>query len=89
MVLGTLRKQIVAPGSAEAQHYQPHVGLPLVGRFKARSQEQLDIMIPVAYRTASGLEPGLWAERLVEVLEKFGITIGWAFQTFNGDQMRM
>lgn len=89
VVLGDLRKQIVAPGSALAQRYPPHVGLPLAGRFKARSQEQRTIMIPIAYHTASGLSPGLWAERLVEVLQKFGITTGWAFQTTDGEQMRM
>ena len=89
VVLGDLRKQIVAPGSAGARHYPPHVGLPLAGRFKARSQEQRAIMIPIAYRTASGLQPGLWAERLVGVLEKFGITTGWVFQTADGEQMRM
>ena len=89
VVLGDLRRQIVAPGSPLARRHPPLVGLPLTGRFKARSQEQQTIMIPIAYRTASGLEPGLWAGRLVEVLEHFGITSGWAFQTPDGEQMRM
>ena len=89
VVLGDLRRQIASPGSPLAQRHAPHVGLPLAGRFKARSQEQRTILIPIAYETASGLQPGLWAERLVNVLEHFGITTGWVFQTSDGDQMRM
>ena len=89
VVLGDLRRQIASPGSPLAQRHTPHVGLPLAGRFKARSLEQRTILIPIAYETASGLQPGLWAERLVNVLEHFGITTGWAFQTSDGDQMRM
>ena len=89
MILSELRQQIAAPGSPLALRYKPHVGLPLAGRFKARSQEQRKIMIPIAYETASGLQPGVWAERLVDCLDRFGITTGWAFQTNDGDQMRM
>ncbi|MGB8702432.1 MAG: hypothetical protein WCD18_23695, partial [Thermosynechococcaceae cyanobacterium] len=89
VVLGDLRKQIASPGSPLAQRYKPHVGLPLTGQFKARSQEQRTIMIPIAYETASGLKPGIWAERLVDTLAHFGITTGWAFQTSDGDQMHM
>jgi hypothetical protein len=87
VVLGDLRRQIAAPGSPLAQRHAAHIGLPLTGRFKARSQEQRTIMIPIAYETASGLKPGLWAERLVDVLERSGITTGWAFQTSEGEQM--
>jgi hypothetical protein len=89
VVLDDLRRQIAAPGSILAQRCAAHVGLPLMGRFKARSQEQRTIMIPIAYETASGLQPGLWAERLVSTLDQCGITTGWAFQTPDGDQMRM
>ena len=89
VVLSDLRRQIASPGSPLAQRHTPHVGLPLAGRFKARSQEQRTIMIPIAYKTASGLEPGLWAERLVESLERSGVTTGWAFQNSTGDQKRM
>ena len=89
MVLSDLRHQIAAPGSPQAQRHSPHVGLPLAGRFKARSQEQRSILIPIAYETASGLKPGLWAERLVATLEQHGITTGWAFQNAEGEQLRM
>jgi hypothetical protein len=38
---------------------------------------------------ASGLEPGLWAERLVVILETFQIDSGWAFQDTKGRQLPM
>jgi hypothetical protein len=90
VILSDLRRQIVAPGeAAEAARCQPHVGLPLSGRFKARAQEQQAILIPIAYETASGLRPGVWAQRLVDVLERCGVTTGWAFQTADGRQRTM
>jgi hypothetical protein len=89
VVLSDLRAQIVAPESPAAQHQLPHVGLPLSGRFKARSQDQQSIMIPIAFTTASGLEPGKWALRLTTTLERCGITTGWAFQTEDGSQRAM
>jgi hypothetical protein len=89
VMLRELRTQIVEPNTPEAARLTPHVGLPLSGRFKARSQEQQTILIPIAYRTASGLEPGKWARRLVEVLEEFGVTRGWAFQSEEGEQRSM
>jgi hypothetical protein len=57
VMLRELRAQIVAPGSSASARYTPHVGLPLLGRFKARSQEQQTILIPIAFETASGLQP--------------------------------
>jgi hypothetical protein len=89
VVLSELRAQIVAPGSPAARHQLPHVGLPLAGRFKARSQDQQNIMIPIAFSTASGLEPGKWALRLTATLEQCGITTGWAFQSEDGSQRAM
>jgi hypothetical protein len=89
VLLPALRNQIVAPGSAGATRMTPHIGLPLSGRFKARSQEQQSILIPIAFRTASGLEPGVWALRLIDSLERCGVTRGWAFQTRDGAQRSM
>jgi hypothetical protein len=89
VMLTELRSQIVAPGSAASARVTPHVGLPLSGRFKARSQEQQSILIPIAFRTASGLEPGVWALRLIESLRRCGVTGGWAFQNRNGSQRSM
>jgi hypothetical protein len=89
VVLHDLRRQIVAPGTPEAARTPPHVALPLSGRFKARSQDQRHILIPVAYETNSGLKPGVWAQRLIASLERAGITTGWLFRTSTGGQQRM
>jgi hypothetical protein len=89
VVLHELRRQIVAPGTPAAVHTPPHVALPLSGRFKARSQDQCHILIPVAYETNSGLKPGLWVQRLVGLLEESGVTTGWLFRTPAGEQRRM
>jgi hypothetical protein len=87
--LSDLRRQIAAPGTPQATLYGPHIGLPLSGRFKARSQHTQDILIPIAFETNSGLQPGVWALRLVAILEEDQITSGWAFQNKNGEQLKM
>jgi hypothetical protein len=89
VVLHDLRRQIIAPGTPAAAHTSPHVALPLSGRFKACSQDQRHILIPVAYETNSGLRPGVWAQRLIALLEKRGVTSGWLFRTATGEQRRM
>lgn len=87
--LHDLRRQIVSPGSELASRSGAHLGLSLTGRFKARSQYTDTILIHIAYETASGLQPGLWVERLINVLERMGITNGWVFQEQDGDQRKM
>jgi hypothetical protein len=89
VLLAKLREQIVAPGSRRAQRVAPHVALTMLGRFKARSQDQRSILIPIAYETASGLQPGVWAERLVQTIEALGVRTGWAFQNADGEQLQM
>jgi hypothetical protein len=89
IVLTDLRRQIATPGSTSAILYGAHIGLPLVGRFKARSQDSRNILIPVAYETASKLQPGVWAERLIKTLENEGIRTGWAFQDALHEQLKM
>jgi hypothetical protein len=89
ILLSDLRRQIAAPGSTLADLHGAHIGLPLVGRFKARSQDSRTILIPIAYETASMLQPGVWAERLVNILEQQGIKTGWAFQDALGEQLKM
>jgi hypothetical protein len=74
-------KQEVGPGGEE-----PHVGVPLFGRFKARSSALSKVLILMAAVTASGLRPGLWAQRLVDTLGRLGITTGWVFQDEKGGQ---
>lgn len=89
VLLSELRQQISGPESALGWQHSSHVGLPLSGHFKAWSQEQQVILLPIAYETASGLKSGLWAQRLVNTIEKQGIVTGWAFQDRDGEQRAM
>jgi len=65
-----------------------HIGLPLVGRFKSEQGEQCHVL-PIVERTASGLEPMVWVDRLVEEMELRGKVSGWAFIDGRGNQARM
>jgi hypothetical protein len=89
VLLSELKSQIVAPEEAERRHTIPHVGIPLSGRFKAQVQTQQQLLIPVAYTTASGLQPGLWTERVLICLERAGVNTGWLFQGEDGQQRSM
>ena len=83
IVLSELRNQIVL----ESRHGEtPHVGIPLRGRFKARSNAIERLLVFTAAVTASGLKPGIWLDRLVRTLENLGITNGWLFQDDKGIQ---
>lgn len=85
--LGFTRKQIVRPDTETG--LAPHIGLSLTGRFKARSQHTQTILIHIAYRTFSNLQPGIWTERLIETLGSRGILDGWMFQDIEGEQLKM
>ena len=87
--LSDLRRQIVPPGTPQADIHGAHIGLPLSGRFKARSQYTQEILIPIAFQTASNLQPGIWAQRLISVLEESNIVTGWAFRRLDNEQARM
>jgi hypothetical protein len=45
----------------------PHVMVPLLGRFKGETGERWHLL-PIVWRTRSGIEAGLWASRLKESL---------------------
>jgi hypothetical protein len=65
----------LTPGAAKVSlwRFVPHVGIPLVATFKALSVGITELPIFVAAQTASGLRPGEWTRRLLEVLEAYGI----------------
>ena len=67
----------------------PHIGVPLAGRFKLRGNMDQNLLVYVAAETASGLQPMVWVDRLVGLLESDGIVTGWCFQGSNGEQLRM
>jgi hypothetical protein len=65
-----------------------HVGVPLIGRFKAEKGEQRHIISMMA-ETQSGLKPLLWINCLIEEYEIQGRTKGWAFVDNEGKQAPM
>jgi hypothetical protein len=93
--INELRTQVAldedSPGVATDSlgRFMPHVSIPLVGTFKARSVGVTELLVFVAAQTASGLRPGEWTKRLLDVLETMGVVNGWLFQTALGDQQRM
>lgn len=88
-VLTDLRKQIFLTGDPEQPNLAPHIGWPLRGRFKARSRAVQELLVFVAAETASGLKPGLWTQRLVDILAQMDIRDGWLFQDDYGDAKPM
>jgi hypothetical protein len=68
---------------------EPHVALPLAGKFKLRGNMDQNVLVFVAEETKSGLKPRLWVDRLIRVLENEGVTSGWAFQQPDGSQTKM
>jgi hypothetical protein len=70
-----------------APHGQPpHAGIFFLGRFKARSNAEKKVLVFVAAETKSGLQPVLWLDRLVTLLNDLGIFSGWLFQGPQGEQ---
>ena len=88
-VLTDLRNQIHLDPDPDQPDLIPHLGWPLRGRFKARSRAVQQLLIFIAAVTASGLEPGTWAQRLVDTLAELGIERGWLFQDGDGNQKHM
>lgn len=86
IVLHILRTKIQWHSTA----YSPaHMGVPLRGRFKARTSQVTGFLAYTALETASGIKPAAWTKRLIDVLEEEGITNGWLFQNADGSQRRM
>lgn len=88
-VLTYIRRHIVTPDQAKSGPHRAHIGIPLAGRFKLRSNQEQKMLLLIAAETASGLSPVTWIQRLIQTLESKGVQSGWLFQTSNGDQMRM
>jgi hypothetical protein len=86
--LAALRENRVQLEDSKRMCVPAHVGVPLVGRFKAEKGEQCHI-IPMAAVTHSGLQPLLWINRLIEEREYQGLYTGWAFVDDEGEQAAM
>ena len=87
IVLTELRGQIQSEKGKDGS--PAHIGVPLRGRFKARSNAVQKLLVFVAYETQSGLKPGRWVSRLVSILQSRGIQSGWLFQKNNGEPRKM
>jgi hypothetical protein len=86
IVLHEIRRMVLL----EEEHGVPaHVGIPMRGKFKQRSNEIVNILCYCVAVTASGLKPALWVDRLVKTLEELEITSGWLFQRDKQRQMKM
>lgn len=66
-----------------------HIGIPLRGKFKARSSVIVEIICYTVAKTHSGLNLGLWVTRLIDVLKTLGMTSGWLFQDEKGAPRKM
>ena len=65
----------------------PHVIVVLMGRMKNEISENNHVM-PIVYKTKSGLEPGKWIERMVKWYADGGIQSGWVFRSKQDEQVK-
>jgi hypothetical protein len=73
---------------ATRAHARPHVLVALWGRFKQTPGECYHLML-VVEKTASGLRAGDWLARLLESLERQGITSGKLLQGRRGKAVKL
>jgi hypothetical protein len=66
---------------------QKHVLIPLLGRFKGETGERWHLL-PLVWRTRSGIEAGVWATRLKASLVERRRLNGFVFSTARGKQMK-
>jgi hypothetical protein len=88
-VISMLRTQIVDEDEAGALGVTPHLGLPLYGRFKSCGNSSSYLLCMIAGKTASGLTPVRWAQRLLMILDRTGVESDWLFQHEDGRRKRM
>jgi hypothetical protein len=72
-------------GKTHVRH--PHVMIPLVGRFKGETGERWHLL-PIVWRTRSGIAVGVWAERMMESLGERGVQRGFVYRTPKGKQAK-
>jgi hypothetical protein len=72
-------------GKTHPEH--KHVMIPLQGRFKGETGERWHLL-PIVWRTRSGIEVGRWAERMQESLLERGRVHGFIFANNRGKQAK-
>jgi hypothetical protein len=73
------------PGKNHPEH--PHVMVPLQGRFKGETGECWHLL-PIVWRTRSGINAGVWAGRMKESLLERGRVHGFIFANGRGKQAK-
>jgi hypothetical protein len=72
---------------AGRDHASPHVMIPLLGRFKGKTGEQWHLL-PIVWRSRSGIEAGSWASRLLTSLLERNRRHGFVFADKKGKQTK-
>lgn len=83
--IGGLAKYIDV-GAQHSEH--PHVIVPLVGRLKGETGERYH-MLPMARVTKSGIQAGLWMDRLLRSLWRRSRRNGFVFVNGRGQQRKI
>jgi hypothetical protein len=65
----------------------PHVMIPLMGRFKGETGERWHLL-PLVWKTRSGIEAGVWAGRMRELLQERQRLHGFVFANARGKQAK-
>jgi hypothetical protein len=65
----------------------PHVMIPLLGRFKGETGERWHLL-PIVWKTRSGIEAGNWAGRLLQSLQERRRLNGFVFSNKKGKQAK-
>jgi hypothetical protein len=79
-IVSNLRSQIVSVETTIQLGVDPHMGLPLYGRFKSCGNANSHLLCMIAAETESGLQPLLWTQRLLVTLDKAGLKLDWLSQ---------
>jgi hypothetical protein len=87
--LERLRSQFVGEAQALELGVEPHIGLPLYGRFKSCGNSNAFLLCMIAAETDSGLAPGKWTKRLLDLFDARGPQSNWVFQHPDGSKMKM
>jgi hypothetical protein len=72
---------------AGRDHSSPHVMIPLLGRFKGETGKRWHLL-PIVWKTRSGIEAGTWASQLMEFLLERNHRHGFVFADKKGKQTK-
>ena len=73
--------------SGRTHRDHPHVMIPLQGRFKGETGERWHLL-PIVWETRSGIQVGVWAERMLTSLQERQRFQGFVFANNRGKQAK-